>query len=320
MTVAKVPDADFIRLFNEIGPVALAKRCDSQLAGVQRRRRHLERKHGIVMTAPGAKANSHALFAAEAIPGRLHMAVHNGVVLIGSDLHAWPGKPSTAFRAFVKFIKDMQPKAVIMNGDVIDGASVSRHPPLGWEKLPSLIEEIEAAQELLHQIETVAPKAAQLLWPAGNHDARFSIRLATVAPEYARIHGTHLKDHFGPRWQPCWSVWINDGETIVKHRARGGIHASYTSTLHGGKTIVHGHLHKLQVSVYVDYNGRRWGVDCGCLADIYGPQFAYSEDNTRNWSSGFAVLTFKDSQLLQPELCVVHSPGVVEFRGERIKV
>ncbi len=320
MVAAKIPDADFIRLFNEIGPVALAKRNDSQVAGVQRRRRNLERKHGIVMTAPGAKANSHTLFAAEAIPGRLHMAVHNGVVLIGSDLHAWPGPQTTAFRAFIKFIKKLQPKAVIMNGDVIDGASVSRHPPLGWEKLPTLIEEIEAAQQLLHSVEIAAGKRCELIWPAGNHDARFSVRLATVAPEYARIHGTHLKDHFGERWKPCWSVWINDGECVVKHRARGGVHASYNSTLHGGKSIVHGHLHSLKVTPYVDYNGRRWGVDCGCLADTYGPQFTYSEDNTRNWSSGWVALTFVDGQMLQPEICVVHSPGVVEWRGERISV
>ncbi len=316
MAAPKITDADFIRLFDELGPRKLADKIGSAAQGVFKRRRNLEKKHGIVLSGPQPQEH----FQAQSIPGRLHLAVNNGIVLIGSDLHAWPGEPSTAFRAFVAFIKEMQPKVVILNGDVIDGASVSRHPPLGWEKLPSLIEEIEAAQALLHQIEVAAPKKIPLIFPAGNHDARFSVRLATVAPEYARVHGTKLSDHFGERWQSCWSVWLNDGEVVVKHRARGGVHASYNSTLHGGKTIVHGHLHSLKVTPFVDYNGRRWGVDCGCLADIYGPQFAYAEDNVRNWSSGFAVLTFKDSQLLQPELCVVHSPGVVEFRGERRSV
>ncbi len=314
MTAAKIADADYIQLFNEIGPRKLADKLGIALRSVMERRRSIEKRHGIVLTAP---ERPQEIFQAQSIPGRLHLAVNTGTVLIGSDLHAWPGKPSTAFRAFLKLVKELKPKAVILNGDVIDGATASRHPPLGWEKLPTLIEEIEAAQALLHEIEKAAEKRTELVWPAGNHDARFSVRLATVAPEYARIHGTHLKDHFGSRWQPCWSLWINDGAVVVKHRARGGVHASYNSTLHGGKTIVHGHLHSLKVTPFVDYNGRRWGIDCGCLADIYGPQFAYAEDNVRNWSSGFAVLTFKDSQLLQPELCVVHSPGVVEWRGER---
>ncbi len=313
MAAPKITDADFIRLFDELGPRKLADKIGSAAQGIFKRRRNIERKHNIVLSGPQPLEH----FQAQSIPVRLHLAVNNGIVLVGSDLHAWPGKPSTAFRAFVSFIKELQPKAVILNGDVIDGASVSRHPPLGWEKLPSLIEEIEAAQERLHEIEVVARKNTALIWPAGNHDARFSVRLATVAPEYAKLHGTHLKDHFGPRWQPCWSIWINDGEVVVKHRARGGVHASYNSTLHGGKTIVHGHLHRLQITTLVDYNGRRWGVDCGMLAEEYGPQFAYAEDNVRAWSAGFAILTFKDSRLIQPELCVVHSPGVVEFRGER---
>ncbi len=316
---ANLPEGDFIRLFREIGPAQMARDTGIAQSMLMKRRRNIERKHGIVIAAPKSNA-SHRPFEGQTIPGRLQLTVNDGVVLIGSDLHAWPGEPSTAFRAFVKFIKELQPKAVILNGDVIDGASVSRHPPLGWEKLPSLVEEIEAAQTLLHQIEVAAHKQADLIWPAGNHDARFSVRLATMAPEYARIHGTHLKDHFGPRWQSCWSLWVNDGEVVVKHRARGGVHASYNSTLHGGKSIVHGHLHSLKCTPYSDYNGRRYGVDCGTLADCYGPQFAYAEDNVRNWSSGWVALTFQDGQLLQPELCVVQAPGVVEWRGKRIAV
>ncbi len=317
---AKLSEGAFIRLFREVGPAAMARDLGTPQSMLMKRRRNIERKHGIVIAAPHSNA-SHAPFAAAAIPGRLHLAVQDGVVLIGSDLHAWPGEPGTGFKAFIKFIKEFNPKAVIMNGDVIDGASISRHPPLGWDRLPTLIEEIEAAQQLLHQIEVAVPRKAELFWPCGNHDARFSKELASKVPEYGRLHGTQLKDHFGPRWSPCWSVWIND-DVVVKHRPKsGGVHASYTSTLHSGKTFIHGHLHSLKCTPLVDYNGRRWGVDCGTLAaDIYGPQFSYIEDGVRNWSEGFVLATFVDGQLLQPELCVVQAPGVVEWRGRRIAV
>jgi hypothetical protein len=73
----------------------------------------------------------------------------------------------------------------------------------------------------------------------------------------------------------------------------------------------------LKVSPYSDYNGRRWGVDTGTLAEPYGDQFTYTEMNPVNWASGFAVLTFKDNMLLPPELCEVIN-GVAYFRGQAV--
>jgi hypothetical protein len=310
----KASEADFIALFEQYGPNETARKLDLPASNVFRRRRTLEVKHNRKINGPESK---HDIY--EAHSDRLDIAIHNGVVIVGSDLHAWPGDPSTAFRAFIKFIKDLKPKCIILNGDVIDGASISRHPPIGWEKQPKLIEEIEAAQARLHEIELAATRQCSLIWPLGNHDARFSTRLATVAPEFAKIHGTAIKDHFGERWKPCWSAWIN-GEVVVKHRFKGGIHATHNNVLWGGKSMVTGHLHSLKVTPLSDYGGTKFGVDCGCLADTYGPQFRYAEDNPRNWRSGFAVLTFKDSQLLWPELVAVRGPGEVEFRGEILKV
>lgn len=85
--------------------------------------------------------------------------------------------------------------------------------------------------------------------------------------------------------------------------------------------MVTGHLHQLKVTPYTDYNGRRYGVDTGTLADLFGPQFVdYTEANPVNWHSGFAVLTFKNGQLLQPELVQKWDEGTIEFRGQLIEV
>ncbi len=314
MVAPKINDADFIQKFEEWGPIKLAKHLDSNPSGVFRRKRNLERKYNRAISGPTPQA---AIY--EVHSDRLDIAVHNGTVLIGSDLHAWPGEPSTAFRGFIRFIKDLKPKCVILNGDVIDGASISRHPPIGWEKQPRLIEEIEAAQQHLHEVELAATRQCSLIWPLGNHDARFSTRLATVAPEFAKVHGTAIKDHFGDRWQPCWSAWIND-DVVVKHRYKGGIHATHNNVLWGSKSMVTGHLHSLKVTPLTTYAGTKYGVDCGMLAEPFGPQFRYNEDSPRNHRSGFAILTFKDSRLLWPELVAVDSPTSVQFRGEIIKV
>ena len=205
-----------------------------------------------------------------------------------------------------------------MNGDVFDGASVSRHDSIMWESKPSVQLELEACEERLEEIVEVCGKIRKI-WPLGNHDARFETRLATQVPEYAKVHGFHLKDFF-PFWEPCWSLFIN-GTTVIKHRARGGIHAPWNNTMNAGLSIVTGHLHSQKVTPFTDYTGTRWGVDAGTMAEAFGPQFAgYMEDNARNWRSGFAMLTFADGELLQPELIRVHSEGKVDFRGKLIAV
>jgi hypothetical protein len=66
-----------------------------------------------------------------------------------------------------------------------------------------------------------------------------------------------------------------------------------------------------------DYDGRRWGVDAGTLAEPYGDQFTYTEMNPVNWCSGFCVLTFENGKLLPPELCEVID-GIAYFRGQRV--
>jgi len=245
--------------------------------------------------------------------------IKNGIVLIGSDLHLWPGSESVALRAFKRFVKELQPKAVILNGDVLDFPQISRHPPLKWETIPSPIEEIETAQYHLHEIEQAAPKGSRKVWTLGNHDARFETRLAQVAREYRNIKGIHLSDHFNPCWEKCWSCEINN-DILVKHRYKGGANATFANVLHAGCTIITGHLHSAAVRQFTDFRGTRWGVDTGCMADTDHPAFEYTEDNPKNWVSGFGVLTFNAGRLLWPELVTKFSEDSVQWRGKVLKV
>ena len=254
----------------------------------------------------------------EAVPveehaARLDLDIENGAVLIASDAHYWPGVVTTMHRAFVRACREMQPRVVIMNGDVFDGASVSRHSPIMWETRPTVQQEIEACQERLGEIEQAAGKA-QKIWTFGNHDARFESRLALQVPEYANVEGMHLKDRF-PLWQPCWSAFVNDN-TVVKHRFKGGIHATHNNTLWAGRTIVTGHLHSAKVTPFTDYSGTRWGVDSGTLCEApWAQAIDYLEDNPVNWRSAFVVLTFHKGRLLQPQLALQHGPGQVDYQG-----
>jgi hypothetical protein len=317
VTSPRIPDADFIRLFEEIGPKKLGDRLGISQRSVFKRRDTLQRKYKRKLVAPPQHMGTKARAIYVEYPGRLNVSVPDGVVLVASDCHYWPGEPSLMHRALVRFCRELKPKIVVLNGDVIDACSISRHPPIGWDRAPTVQEEIEAAQDRLHEIEAAAGRALKY-WPLGNHDGRFETRLATVAPEFAKVVGVSLKDHF-PAWVPCWSLFVND-DVVIKHRYAGGIHATYNNTLRSGRTIVTGHLHSAQVRPWSDYSGTRWGVDTGCLAEPYGPQFEYLEDNPRNWVSAFAVLTFRDGRLLWPELVTRWADDAVQFRGEVIKL
>ena len=302
------PDQDFIRLFESVGPTKAAQQLGITLRKIYERRRNLEKTYGPI-TAP--KNPNPVQF--EEHPQRACFDISDGHVVVFSDAHYWPNYISTAHKFLLKVIKDLKPKVVIANGDVMDGARISRFPPINWTHQPELYDELEAVKERLDEVKSAA-KNAKLVWTLGNHDARFETKLATVAPEFADIYGTSLHDHI-PEWRSAWSCWVND-DVVIKHRFKGGLHAPHNNTLWSGKHIVTGHLHSQKVMPISDYNGTRYGVDCGTLADPYGPQFnAYTEDNPLNWRSGFCVLTFHKGKMLQPTLATVVSENVVDFPG-----
>ncbi|CAB4176701.1 Calcineurin-like phosphoesterase domain, ApaH type [uncultured Caudovirales phage] len=312
MTNKSCEDEDFINLIATIGPSQTARRIGITERSTYTRIKNIEAKLGQKLPRPNKPVSPK-----ETVPGRLEIEVTDGMVVIGSDAHYWPGVISTAHKALVKFceLNRHKIKAVVMNGDVFDGSSISRFAPIGWESRPTVQQEIETCQARLWEIQQAAPDAERY-WPLGNHDARLESRIAQQAPEFAMVKGVHLKDHF-EAWKGCWSLWIND-EVVIKHRFKGGVHATHNNTVTSGKSMVTGHLHSQKVTPITDYNGDRWGVDCGTMAEIFGPQFTgYMEDSPRNWRSGFAVLTFVDGELLQPELVRVIRPGVVDFRGRR---
>jgi hypothetical protein len=64
------------------------------------RRRNMERTEGVILRASGKE-----LIKKLARKPRLHTEVKNGVAIVASDCHYWPGDPTTAHRALLKFIR-----------------------------------------------------------------------------------------------------------------------------------------------------------------------------------------------------------------------
>jgi hypothetical protein len=320
---ARISRAEFIDAWKQHGSVTkVAKFFNLDERSVHRRRRRIEMDENQPLISQHPNANVFALHQPiQTSLNRIDLGILDQTIIVFSDAHFWPGERTTAYRGLLHLIKELKPHAVISNGDAFDGASISRHDPLGWAKTPSVIEELKAVQAALGEIEETAKAArhnCKTLFVWGNHDTRFANKLASQAPQYREVHGFNLQDHL-PAWEFAWSIWPTP-QCIIKHRYKSGVHATHNNTVNAGISIVTGHLHSLKVTPFADYNGNRYGVDTGTLAKPYGSQFDYGEGNPLNHRSGFAVLTFKDGRILWPELVHEWADGAIEFRGRIINV
>lgn len=314
-----VSDDEFISAWKRFGsPTAVSKALGLEIRGVYARRNHIEARHGIVLETLATDKGGRPKRIVPKIGARAISENVVGTVIVASDLHAWPGDRSVSFAALIELIKELKPAMVVANGDSLDGAAISRHPPIGWQNTPTVQEELDAARELHSEIEAVAPEGIPLVWTYGNHCLRFNSRLAAEAPEFKGVFGTSLEDHF-PAWDFAMSLHLN-GHTVIKHQYHNGQHAGYNNVLRSGRHMVTGHTHRLQATMFADYDGLRWGIECGTLSD-FGPdheKHLYTLDNPVCWSQGFVVLTYaSNGMLLEPEFCRVLN-GTAWFRGQAV--
>lgn len=325
MTVPRCSDQDFINLWKQHRScAAVAEVLDVSPVNVAARRRRIEKRHGIRLETVDLRRPSYdqsMLITADRVEVKL--TVKNGVILVGGDFHFHPSHSPTMHRAMCYLAAKLKPYAYIWNGDAADFPQISRHPSIGWESYPTVAKELETISDRSAEVMKAAP-ATKRIWTAGNHDLRFESRLAAMASEFKNVKGIHLKDHF-QEWTPAWFVTVNEGtssHTEIRHREKGGIHASYNNTKESGVTLVTGHDHRADVVPYDDRRGRRYGVRHGMGADsARGPQFVnYLEGKKPNWQSAIAVLTYRDGVLLCPELAHRWDEDSFQFRGEVFSV
>jgi UDP-2,3-diacylglucosamine pyrophosphatase LpxH len=306
-------DEEFMRVWEGLRSAQkVAQHFGAGVRSVHRKRQLLEQRLGKILKSDNRVSPT---FHIQEHSARANCEIENGVVMVASDCHYWPDVVSTAHQAFCKLISEIKPALVVMNGDLFDGAGISRFPKSSYTRLPTVKEELEAVNQRLAEIRKAAPPGTKFWWTLGNHDMRFEARLVSQVPEYEGVQGFTLKDHF-PEWPMSMSLFINR-ELMIKHRFRAGVHATWNNTLYSGTSICTGHLHRLQATIMTDYNGTRWGIDCGTLADVDGSHMHYGEDNPTNHCSGFAVLTIVDGTLLHPEFCTVVN-GRAYFRGKEV--
>lgn len=324
----KVTDEQIIAAWNPAGdsPSRVAQALGLNVRTLQERRVRIQ--HGgkkLPTYDPRRPKYNQAKQLITADKVEVQLEIPDGVVLVGSDAHYWPGIIPTMHRAMIDLCGRLKPRAVILNGDLLDGASISRFDSIGWEHKPTMKEELDTVRDRTREIFDASPGARHVM-PAGNHDLRFETRFAAQTPQMAGIQGLHLKDHL-PEWTPAWFCSINPGTssfTVVTHNDKGGREAAWNNALKNGCHFVTGHTHQAVVRMVNRRNGdRHYGVEAGMMADsARGPQFYnYLRANQpETWTSALAVLTYRDGCLMLPELALRIDDSRYEFRSEIINV
>lgn len=254
----------------------------------------------------------------------LELTVSDATFVCFGDAHFWPGIESAAFRSLLALLPKLRPTYTVDLGDSLDGARISRHPPHGWEDKPALAAELDAMIEAKKRIRG-AWKGGTAITIHSNHNARFDRYFATHAAEMRGVLGTRLRDHIQ---EPIYLRAFVNAHTLFIHGMRYGIHAQYNNVQAAHISTISGHLHAQQCrprTTLSRVNGGTstiYGVDCGTLAPVDGPQFDYRLGTPSDWRSGWCVLTFRDGILMPPEFATVidEDAGAVYFRGELLSV
>lgn len=222
-----------------------------------------------------------------------------------SDTHSTFLDPFT-WQAFLAAIRDLKPDIVYLNGDILEGAEISKYPKIpGWTVPLQL--EFDFAREMLRQIREDAGFDGDLIWGGGNHGIdRIAMYLTQSSRAFANLRTMRFDklaelDGLG--------VQLAQGGTIAspenqEHDKRGMLLYQFYRIYHGertgqnhafeelkdaGRSGQSGHLHKAQVIYGVNeaVDGLSWLSTPGGCTDRAAR--AYVKKTTTGWQRGFGV-------------------------------
>lgn len=314
----KLSDEAFITAWRAAGgsPARISELTGIGIRQVYKRRTVLEKRHGVTLQSVPVDGKATPYAPPAHFERRRRFEVRDGVVVVFSDAHFAPDHNTVAQDALETLCRELKPVVVVSNGDELDAAQLSKWPILSHHKTYSLREQLDCLKLHMDAIQRAAGPKCRLAATLGNHSVRLSRYIASVAEHFLDMPYTRLEDWI-PAWPLSWTVEINTGGpgmTVIRHRNQAGM--LHLQGQKAGCHYIHGHCHKLGVHRLPTFNGVRYSLDTGSLADPDSDVFDYAE-GAPNHCQGFAVLTFKDGKLLPPELVEVVE-GTAYFRGSPV--
>ncbi len=219
--------------------------------------------------------------------------------LIISDLH-FPYQDNKAITAALKYGLKEKVTCILINGDLLDFAGISRHER-DWRQR-SVFEEFESVRSFLKMLRDKFPNT-KIVFKEGNHDERWEKWLYVKAPELfddpeykleVRLRLGELKIDIVKDRRP-----VKIGHLTVLHGhemagTSGGVNPARSTFVKTLESVLIGHFHKTSTHSETSM----WGdlkvtESIGCLCGM-NPQFM----RINKWNNGFAIvdLTIKTGE------------------------
>ena len=247
--------------------------------------------------------------------------------LILSDTQI-PDQNEEALTLIKKFIPDLKPDFLILNGDIVNFTTVSTYGYPADYKI-GLDDELKICKSLLKELVRIAREAnpeVQIFYLFGNHEARLE--------KYLNAHGRELFDlkdeldqrvlslehllglyEMGIKHVP-YSKDIRIDKAVLFHGDRARKNSGYTAHSYlqdWGESIIVGHTHRLGLVFKTHIERAKFGMETGCLCNA-DMKVAYTRHP--DWMTGFGVLVLNhDTNTLHPTIVPIIN-GEFTFGGK----
>jgi predicted phosphodiesterase len=196
----------------------------------------------------------------------------NGIII--SDLH-FPYQHNQAITSALEYGLKKNVNFILINGDLLDFAQISRHEREWRQRSP--YEEFESARQFLRELRKAFPKA-QIVFKEGNHDERWEKWLYVKAPELfddpefqleVRLKLGELKIEIVKDRRP-----VSIGKLNVLHGhemagSSGGVNPARATFLKTLDNVLVGHYHRTSSHVEATFGGDVISVQSvGCLCTL----------------------------------------------------
>lgn len=197
----------------------------------------------------------------------------------------------------------LRPDGVCILGDFLDCYAVSFH-----EKSPSragrLVDEIDAANRCLDELEAASPSARQRVFIEGNHENRLNRYIASNAKALHGMPGLTIRealrlDERGWAWVP-YHEHCTIGDTAVTHDGgRAGVYAVRQTMMAMGQSLIIGHVHRVASQHESTLDGRAMvGHSFGWLGSHAEVDYRHRALARREWPHAVGVGTIDASGVL----------------------
>ena len=261
-----------------------------------------------------------------------------------------PFHDETAMAACLRIVREVDPDDIIVIGDFIDLAPMSRfdqEPGFALTVQPA----IDRGTLFLAELVAAAPRSTTRVYLEGNHDRRLQKSIVNNAvaafglrpgytppdtwPDLSIPHLLRLDDlefsYVGGYPAGIW--WVNENLAAIHgHRVTSAGSTAARVVDDARVSVLFGHVHRLELMTRTRqvYEGSRTSLaaSVGCLCRIDGavPSTKGSTDvfgrpvpTTENWTQGMAVVTYEEGNgFFDVELVPIFG-GRVIYRGKRLE-